>query len=58
MMCEKCDRGWHCYCLDTPLETVPRRKGSLALEEKERLVLLDHTTHSYRLPLFLLSMIR
>ncbi|KAF9967118.1 hypothetical protein BGZ70_000040 [Mortierella alpina] len=24
MMCEKCDRGWHCYCLDTPLETVPR----------------------------------
>ncbi|KAF9955116.1 hypothetical protein BGZ72_003995 [Mortierella alpina] len=24
MMCEKCDRGWHCYCLDTPLEAVPR----------------------------------
>ncbi|KAF9560298.1 hypothetical protein EC968_006250 [Mortierella alpina] len=24
MMCEKCDRGWHCYCLDTPLDSVPR----------------------------------
>ncbi|KAG0209439.1 hypothetical protein BGX28_010322 [Mortierella sp. GBA30] len=24
MMCENCDRGWHCYCLDTPLESVPR----------------------------------
>ncbi|KAI8597638.1 hypothetical protein EDD21DRAFT_210907 [Dissophora ornata] len=24
MMCENCDRGWHCYCLDTPLSAVPQ----------------------------------
>ncbi|KAG0311309.1 hypothetical protein BGZ97_011943, partial [Linnemannia gamsii] len=23
MMCENCDKGWHCYCLDPPLESVP-----------------------------------
>ncbi|KAF9146698.1 hypothetical protein BGX30_010760 [Mortierella sp. GBA39] len=23
MMCENCDKGWHCYCLDPPLDTVP-----------------------------------
>ncbi|ORZ15493.1 hypothetical protein BCR41DRAFT_64499 [Lobosporangium transversale] len=23
MMCENCDRGWHCYCLSTPLSSVP-----------------------------------
>ncbi|KAK3811905.1 MAG: hypothetical protein J3Q66DRAFT_49316 [Benniella sp.] len=22
MMCENCDRGWHCYCLETPLASV------------------------------------
>ncbi|KAF9906521.1 hypothetical protein EC991_000528 [Linnemannia zychae] len=23
MMCENCDKGWHCYCLDPPLDNVP-----------------------------------
>ncbi|KAG0064550.1 hypothetical protein BGZ89_009030 [Linnemannia elongata] len=23
MMCENCDKGWHCYCLDPPLDAVP-----------------------------------
>lgn len=22
-MCENCDKGWHCYCLDPPLDAVP-----------------------------------
>ncbi|KAG0324974.1 hypothetical protein BGZ99_001188 [Dissophora globulifera] len=24
MVCDNCDRGWHCYCLDPPLATVPQ----------------------------------
>src|SRR5690554_6907262 len=27
MMCEHCDRGWHSYCLDPPLASVPPRKA-------------------------------
>ncbi|KAF8939738.1 hypothetical protein BGZ47_008060 [Haplosporangium gracile] len=23
IMCENCDKGWHCYCLDPPLDSVP-----------------------------------
>ncbi|KAG0360093.1 hypothetical protein BG005_011527 [Podila minutissima] len=25
LMCDLCDRGWHCYCLDPPLARVPLR---------------------------------
>lgn len=42
MFCDRCDRGWHLYCLDPPLQKPPKGKCSHSLPLYQLLISQSH----------------